>query len=72
MAEAVDWDEHTSGNQMSDYLNWLRRLRLPIPTLAQHRACIFLERHGYRFLVDFGFQNAPHLAQEYRRRGRIR
>jgi hypothetical protein len=57
---------------MSDYIHWLRRLRLPIPTLAQHRACIFLERHGYRFLVDFGFQNAPDLASEYRRVGKIR
>lgn len=51
----------------SEYIYWLRRLSLPIPTLAQHRACIFLERHGFRFLVDFGFQNAVEKAREFRR-----
>lgn len=55
-----------------NYMGWLQRLNLPIPTLTQHRACVFLERHGYRFMIDFGFQNAPALAQEYRHLGRIR
>lgn len=51
---------------MSDYLDWLRRLRLQIPTLAQHRACLYLERHGYRFMVDFGIHNAQEKARLHR------
>ncbi|MEY4387202.1 MAG: hypothetical protein RLY20_2485 [Verrucomicrobiota bacterium] len=50
----------------SDYMQWLQRLRLPLPSLAQHRACIFLERHGFRFLVDFGTENAVAKAREFR------
>lgn len=51
---------------MSDYVQWLSRLNLKLPTLAQHRACLYLERHGKRFLVDFGIENAPELARQYR------
>ena len=51
---------------MSDYRRWLSRLNLQLPTLAQHRACLYLERHGKRFLIDFGIQNCVELAREYR------
>lgn len=57
---------------MSDYLDWLRRLRLKLPTLAQHRACLYLERHGYRFLVDFGTENAQEHARMHRLKCNIR
>jgi hypothetical protein len=50
----------------SHYLSILRMLNLQMPTLAQHRACIFLERHGFKFCVDFGIENAVQKAREFR------
>ncbi len=52
--------------ERSEYLRWLNRLGLRLPTLEKHRACLYLERHGFRFLVDFGFDNAPDLARQHR------
>jgi hypothetical protein len=37
-------------------------------TMAQHRACLFLARHGQRFLVDFGTDNAIEKAKALRRK----
>ena len=60
-------------NKRSDYIRMITYLRLPIPSLAKHRACLFLERLGYRFCVDFGTENAVELAREARANwGRIR
>lgn len=50
----------------SEYLSWVRRLDLRLPTLAQHRACLYLERHGQRFLVDYGTENAVKKARAHR------
>ena len=48
------------------YREWMARLRVPLPSLAAHRACLYLERHGYRFLKDFGTENARALAAVHR------
>lgn len=47
------------------YREWLmkRRAKSVWVTLAQHRACLFLIRHGFRFMVDFGYGNAQAKAQ---------
>ena len=45
----------------------LLRLRVSPSRLA---ACVYLERHGFRFLVDFGYQNATDLALAHRRERR--
>jgi hypothetical protein len=37
------------------------------PTVAQHRACLFLAEHGQMMLVDFGLQNAQSKAGTLRR-----
>lgn len=56
---------------VNDY--FCNRARLAITaTLAEHRACIFLARHGQRFLSDFGIQNAREKAQALRRGDRLR
>lgn len=49
-----------------NYLRTMRMLGLALPTLAQHRACLYLERHGFRFCIDFGIQNAAEKARAYR------
>ncbi len=53
----------------SDYGKWRDYLDLPT-TAEQDEACLFLEAKGYRFLVDYGYENAiakaekfPHFAQ---------
>lgn len=56
---------HVEG--VEGYWQSLARLAMTPPDLATHRACIFLSRHGKRFLVDFGFANARELARSLRR-----
>lgn len=53
----------------SDYGHWRDYLDLPT-TAEQDEACLFLEAKGYRFLVDYGYENAiakasafPHFGQ---------
>lgn len=41
----------------SDYGYWRDFLKLPT-TQEQDAACLFLEGKGYRFLVDYGYENA--------------
>lgn len=36
-------------------------------TPEQERACLYLEWHGQRFLVDFGYENAIGKARELRK-----
>lgn len=55
---------HVDG--VAHYRQALTRLGMVPPNLATHRACIYLARHGKRFLVDFGFENAGGLAQHLR------
>ena len=37
------------------------------PTLAQHRACLFLARHGREWIYDFETSNAVARAKELRK-----
>lgn len=46
------------------YFGYWRDL-LELPTTAeQDEACLLLESHGHRFLVDYGYENAISKAQE--------
>lgn len=47
----------------SDYGYWRDYLKLPT-SAEQDCACLFLERKGLRFLVDFGYENALVLAED--------
>jgi hypothetical protein len=46
----------------SYYGEWRDRLNLPT-TPEQDRACLMLEYHGLKFLVDFGYENAETLCE---------
>ena len=43
---------------------WIMRLDISDMTFEQYCACLFLERRGLRFLVDFGYCNAISKALE--------
>jgi hypothetical protein len=47
---------------MYDYLKVLRQLGIRVRP-DQHQAMQYLERKGYRFLVDFGYNNAVEKAE---------
>ena len=53
-------------NGVAHYRQTLARLGMRPPNLASHRACIYLARHGKRFMVDFGLTNATGVAQHLR------
>lgn len=42
---------------MTPYRELVRMLGIVV-TQAQDRACRYLEHHGFRFCVDFGYENA--------------
>ena len=49
----------------SDYCEiWANLGGLPT-TIEQDMACIFLESKGLRFCIDYGYQNAIDIAQQY-------
>lgn len=48
---------------------WCARLEIAIDD-DQRRAMRYLERHGLRFLVEFGYQNAVDLARAHWRERR--
>lgn len=47
----------------SDYGRWRDILELPT-TAEQDEACLLLEDRGYRFLVDYGYENAISKCEE--------
>ncbi len=42
---------------MTNYREMAKRLEIDL-TPEQQIACDFLERHGFKFCVDFGYENA--------------
>lgn len=48
----------------SDYGKWRDYLSLPT-SVTQDEACLFLEAKGYRFLVDYGYENAVEKAERF-------
>jgi hypothetical protein len=48
----------------SEYGYWGDMLKLPT-SRTQDDACLFLEAKGYRFLVDYGYENAVELAERF-------
>lgn len=56
---------YSAVDNVTNFRQTLARLSITT-TLAQYRAGIFLARHGQRFLVDFGTDNAPEKAQSLR------
>lgn len=66
-----DWWRDTptgppNGGDGRDYRRICTRMGLDLSP-RQHRACAYLERHGYQFLVHFGYENAPDKANALRR-----
>jgi hypothetical protein len=52
------------GDAMSDYrqvLRWIGKRLTP----SQHRACAYLERQGFTFCGEFGYDNAIEKAREH-------
>lgn len=49
-----------------EYDKLKRQMKLRVPEKVDEE-CRFLERRGFRFLVDFGYGNAVEKAREYRR-----
>jgi hypothetical protein len=47
---------------MYDYLKVFRQMGIRVRP-DQHQAMQYLERRGYKFLVDFGYDNAVELAK---------
>ncbi len=45
---------------------WCENLIIEISE-EQEFACAYLERRGYRFLIDFGYENAEDIAAFHRR-----
>lgn len=56
----------TTAKSIEDYKLWTKRFQFH-PTRAQHRACVFLIRHGQQFLASFGYENAQSEARRLRR-----
>lgn len=57
-------------NEKASYVHWLEyggpSPSSEVVSLAQHRACLYLIRHGMTFGAQFGYQNAPEIARQHR------